>query len=98
MNFLNADDVVVLGKSSEEDVLFLLESCGEPGDPISLLVFQVMHPETAIWTTDTCVPVQSVSLYSWWLKSISSPTEVWKSRVSVFQDVHHLILRSTAKD
>ena len=43
MNFLNTNDVVVLGKSSEVDVLFSLECCGENRDPRSPLVFQVTH-------------------------------------------------------
>ena len=59
MNFLNMDDVVVLGKSSDVDV-FVLESCAETKDPTRPLASKAVNRNI-----DKRVPAQPDSLYSW---------------------------------
>ena len=79
VNFLETDDVVVLGESNEVVVVsFFTWKNGDNGDPMRFLVFHLTHrrPPSGIWTR---VLSQPDSMYFRRLKSIAPPMLVLES-------------------
>ena len=96
MDFLNTDDVFVLGKSSEVDVFLPGKLCRSRRS-ISPLVFQVTHQGRYQDDGHMCSCSTGLAVF----------LAVEEHRVSSlnaqrqderFQDVHHVYLPATAKD
>ena len=54
MVFLKTNHITILGKSRFVDVILFPGKCGEAGDPISPLAFQITHRRPSQGHVDLC--------------------------------------------
>ena len=85
MDFLKTNHITILGKSRKIDVFLFpgkLWGGRRPNKPSRI---PGNASKTVIRDMYTCVPAQLVSLHFWWFKSITSPTKMWESKMSIFK-------------